>query len=185
MGYMIAVPGQQAPKIIKAEISRQTGGLVAQVPFPVHARGIPRPFQHLRQGCCLRSQADMGRLGGQSALEFPSQPVLVAARQQRGARRRTHGTVRMEIGEPHAFLGQLVQMRGHVFRMAITPQVAVTKIIGHNHNDIRGLFISGSRLPGERGQGAQFLQRQHSRTGFQKRSSCRHGISLYVGCFSF
>ena len=62
--------------------------------------------------------------------------LLVAARQQRRARRAAVRSAHVSAGESHAIAGQRVNLRRGNLRIPLASQLAIAKIIGHDDEDV-------------------------------------------------
>ena len=71
---------------------------------------------------------------GQIGIDLPAGRVL--ARHHRDARGRADGRVDVEIGQPHAFLGQPVDMRRLHLRISETARVGIAHVVDEDEKDI-------------------------------------------------
>ena len=94
----------------------------------------------------------------------------VQAGHQHAPRRGAHGRAGIKIGEPHASLGQAVNVWRLDELLSVATQVAITKVIRHDVNDI-GLRPVRSRDFGRRG-GRKHVQKK--RTQCKEMESIRH-----------
>ena len=108
----------------------------AEVPFADHCRFVAGFFEQARQR--LRPRLDYRRaIGRRDAGARLAKGVL--AREERKASRRARGGRAITAGKPNAALGQFVDMRRlQILRLrAVTAQIAITQIIGHDNDDVR------------------------------------------------
>ena len=68
---------------------------------------------------------------------FDASALLISARQQAGARRRTNDTAGMEIGEVNAFGCQAVGLGGVAVLVPIATEAAVAHVVNHDDNNVR------------------------------------------------
>ena len=94
----------------------------------------------------------------------------VQAGHQDAPRWGAHGRAGIKVGEPHAVLGQAVDVRRLDECLSVATQIALTKVIRHDVNDI-GLRPVRSRDFGRRG-GRKHVQKK--RTQCKEMESIRH-----------
>ncbi len=104
--------------------------LVAQMPFAEQAGGIARRAQPLRQ----RHLASI-HLGGRAKHIGHTRAKIVPPRHQRRPRRRTH-RAHVKPREFHRLPPKRINVRGPDVRVAMTGEVAVTKIVDQKQDDI-------------------------------------------------
>ena len=105
------------------------------MPLPDERRAVAGLLQQRRQGGMLRRQTDIA--AGQRLLQPDRQPVLVAAGDQRGARRRTDRGVGVRLQEAHALGRQAIDVRRADIGTPVARYVGVTEIVGHDEDDVR------------------------------------------------
>ena len=72
----------------------------------------------------------------------------VLSRHEAHTRGRTDGSDRVSLGETRAFGSELVERRCGVVFAAVSAQVAVTQVIGHDVDNVRALRIGGFTASG-------------------------------------
>jgi len=129
---------------VEAALAGLVGVLVAEVPLAEDAVAIHGALEFLR-----------GRDGFQ-AQPFPFEdgvrdPVvkLVSAGQERRARRRA-GWADVEIGESNLAGMESIEVRRLQMWIAVAGEIAVTLIIGQNHDDVRKRFGRASQAGSNR-----------------------------------
>ena len=136
------------------------------MPFSDETGGITIAFQELGYRQFVRSQIDRATLD-----IIKTQSVGLPAGQQGGARGRTNGPAGMAIGKQHPFSSKFVEIGRLNDRVTVASEVAVSKIIGKEHDDIRPLagpriFLGPARvrLQQYRAQKKQFTQYFHTQS---------------------
>ena len=130
-GHVIAVGN---PKIMIESLS---GGekirMMPQVPFTNAGRCVTSRLQHLGQRDLIGVQP-----GGifREKHSRNMDPSGITTGEQCGPRGRAHRVPRIKIGEPHALLGQLIQVRCLDVGRSIATEILIPLIIGHDENDI-------------------------------------------------
>src|SRR4051794_39069257 len=77
--------------------------------------------------------------------EAPGQPVLVAPRDETDASCRAHGGIGICLGEFQSLDRQTIDVRRGVVALAVTADIRVAKVIGHNEDNVR---LGSLRLTG-------------------------------------
>src|SRR5436190_3525450 len=110
----------------------------------------------------LRRQTDAGVARAERLFEAETQPVLIAAGDERHSRRRADRGVRVALKETDATRGYTIDVgRLHV-RPAVTGDVRVAEVVGHDVDDVgrRGALLAEDVFhfggDGERAQGSRF-----------------------------
>ena len=143
--HVVAV--RHAKVFIEPVVKRVESVRVAEVPFADNSRCVAGVVQKFGNRDFVRMNAQR-RIGIQHAarcwcsIRTPgdgiaeSGPHRVAAGQQPDSRRRARRPGRIKIGEAPTFGGHAIQMWGANFGLSVTTQIAVTQIVGQDHNDI-------------------------------------------------
>ena len=107
--------------------------MMPQVPFANAGRCVTSRLQHLGQRDLIGVQP-----GGISREKHSRNmdPSGITTGEQCGPRGRAHRIPRIKIGEPHALLGQLIQVRCLDVGRSIATEILIPLIIGHDENDI-------------------------------------------------
>src|SRR6266480_314861 len=122
---------QVANEFVKSLFARHSARtFIPQPPFADHLGMVSGLFQNLRHRQFLRSQCLI--------FGIPPNAVVSAmhARHQRRPRRRADSAAGITTHEANPFGRQLVQVRGFDFRLAVTTQIAIAKVVGQNENNI-------------------------------------------------
>jgi hypothetical protein len=163
-----------APKFVEAVHGRQVLVAIAEMIFAKLPGGVTHRLQGRRDGRRLRRHADRGA-------GLPNCREAGANRQLTGDEIRAAGGAacfRIIIGEAHALVGHLVQMRrapGHD-ALIVDADIRPADIIAHNDNNVR--LLTGLRLCG-----FPVDQRRQCRCG-SERSAREQDIAAIDGvCF--
>ena len=108
----------------------------ADMPFAEHRRRVTFAAQQGGQ----RQARFFNHARPAHAGEHPAHPRTKRhpSREQAVTRGRAHRRRTVRVGEPHPLLGQAIQIRcGHFGFRVVATDVAVTQIIGQNHDDVR------------------------------------------------
>ena len=136
MRVVIHVAADVADELVKALPDGIEFRTVTHMPLAENPRHIAALFEHLGECHFLQRHSRMAMFGGgHDALDTAS--LLVASRQQRRPRRAAHRSVGMVVRKPHAAPGKGVDVRRLDYFAAVTADVPVPQIIGHNQNEIR------------------------------------------------
>ena len=127
----------------------------AKTPFPDHPIGVARLFQNLRHRHILR-------LEGNSRIAPDAHVAGVQARHQTSAGGSADSAASIALSEAHSFGRQAVNVRSFDFRLPVTAEIPITKIIRQDKDNIGFVFRLNSRLErverrigGERGEHAR------------------------------
>ncbi len=85
----------------------------------------------------LGRQAVMAHRGCERLFESQGQSILVAAGDERGARRRADGGIRVGLRELDARSGEAIDVWGGEIAAAVAGKIGVAEIVGHDEDDVR------------------------------------------------
>ena len=108
----------------------------SQMPFADQRRAVAGLLQQGRQRGMLRRQTDVG-CRTERLFEPDAQPVLVAARDQCGSRRRAHRGVGVRLEEPHALRRKPVDVRRAEIAAPVAGNIGIAEIVRHDEDDVR------------------------------------------------
>ena len=117
---------------------------IPQVPFAEYRRRIAALFHQLSQGHFIIADADL-RTRPQRPMN--AEPIRIASRQQRRARRRADGLGDVEIAEDSTLAGEPIEVGRLEPFGAEHADVGVALVIGEDDNDVG----QGARFGSERG----------------------------------
>ena len=147
MCVVIHITADVAAKFIEAIIHRMEVEIVSEMPFANERGVIARLTQHLRQGQLILRDAPGPALFDifftlrlihwrNLIIRNPRTTLLVTAGHQRSARRRTHRTVAVKVGEPYAAGREAVYLGRPDLTAAVATKRAVAQIIGEDENNV-------------------------------------------------
>ena len=160
--HRLVVGARDAVPLVEALMGGEALLGAAEMPLAPHARGVALRRQQLRDGDLplrqpVRGAADRDFVG-------PG-PDREAARHQRRARRRAL-RLDVEVEQPHAFAGELVDARrGRAAQdaAAIDAQLAIAEVVREHENDIRLVPLRPTAGPPNHAMGLPRCK--HSETG--------------------
>jgi hypothetical protein len=132
----VDITAQRAERMVEAVRLRAELGLVAEVPLADEAGGVAVVFQEPRQRAAVGGQAELERAAGAAERGLDAHALLVAAGDERGARRRTLRH-RVKVREPHALAREAVDVGRADIGRSIAAEVAVAGVVGHDEDDVR------------------------------------------------
>ena len=107
------------------------------MPFADERRPVPDPLEQRGQGGMFGRQAD-SRVGRCQRLFQPQrEPVLIAARDQRQARRGADRGVRVRLQKTDAVGGDAIDVRRVEIGTSVARDVGVPEIVRHDEDDVR------------------------------------------------
>ncbi|OPZ22818.1 MAG: hypothetical protein BWZ10_00236 [candidate division BRC1 bacterium ADurb.BinA364] len=162
----------QAEIAIEAVVDRQMRGQMPQVPFADAGRGIAAVAQDFGDGALARIEA---RPRARREHAGDADADRIAARHQRGARRRTDGRGDIERRQSHAFGGHAVDVRRFDIRRAEAAQVLIALVVGEDQHEIRRT-AGGFRGKSESGRTAE-ASKQNSAGKNQAGKAASHNRS--------
>src|SRR5208283_5628219 len=122
---------QVADEFFETLFLRHTGSvLVAQAPFADEASVVAGLFEHLGHGQILGPQCDG------TVAPYPGMPGVQAGH-QRATGGCAHRAAGIEAGKTDAFSRELVEVRSLDPGLPVTTQIAITKIIRQDENNVR------------------------------------------------
>ncbi len=114
--------------------------LLTQMPLTHQARGVAGRFQTIGERLLGQGQPlAMPALVEQRRIELMPKPLLVATREQPSPRGAAIGTRDIAIAAPDAVTSQRVDVRCGNLPAAMEADIGVTKVVGQQNHDIRGL----------------------------------------------
>ena len=114
---------------------------MSEMPLAEHGGRVALLFQHFGNRHLVRAETVL-RTWPEVAPD--SNTRRDATGQQRRSRRRAERPPRIEIGKPHSFFRQLIEMRGFEKVAALTTQIHPAQIIDEDQNDIWFLTFIGT-----------------------------------------
>ena len=155
---MIEIVGsaaENAEEMVVAALDRAEVRQEAEMPLADQRGAIARLPEQRRQRGMARRQADIpGRRRIDRLLEPDRQPVLIAAGDQRRARRRADGRIGVGLGEPHPFQREAVDVRRRVVELAVATHIRVAEIVRQDEDDVRLAGLGGDAARGRQGERA-------------------------------
>ena len=108
--------------------------MVAEMPLPHHAGAVAAAPQNFGQRRLGGGDA-VASIGPQRACN--TDPVGITAGEERRPRRRADGLGDMEVGEPHPFAGEPIEVRRGGGLSAVAGWITPAEVVGEDDDDIR------------------------------------------------
>ena len=144
VGEIIDRAAAEPPEMLISAFERSEARQGPEMPLADEPGFIAGVAQERRKSGVRRRDPDIA--ARDRLLETDREAILVAAGDQRRARRRTNRAVGIGLSEPQSFGGQAIDVRRSKVRPAVAGQVGIAEVVGHDEQDVG----PGPRLRGER-----------------------------------
>ncbi len=127
----------EAPEMVVATLERTVVRKISQMPFPEQRCPIASRLQDRGERGVIRRNTGSIRSRRQRLCETHRQPILIAPRDQRRARSRTHRRIRVRLQESRAARRDTVDCGRLILAPTVAGNISVPEVIRHDVNDVR------------------------------------------------